>query len=1050
MNMSTIRTLLARSLGIGMVFLGVSGAVYGSMEKALVNRTLNEVFIHDNADPQGDFREARAGKDHVEGEQILRTGMRSRAELIFGDDSIARIGSNAVFTFVPEQREMFLGRGLMLYQAPKNSGPTRVSTSTVTASITGTTILVEVGEKTTKIILLEGAMQVSIPERWGEYIELKPGQMLIFPNDSSRLPEPVDIDISALVQSSEIISSFLEQETEEDPAGEKLRELNLVMVDQEAELQKIRLKEGKMELTDLAILGKGTTLYYLIDEDKSWLLERLKDKEGAQDRKELVEINRDARGGQNENEEGSVVPPGEITIPWTPISPAPNPDPDPNPRPVDPIVVKRPPLIDNPNPFILGGNAIINTNPSIVVADVAYSGAKYTTEAGTLSMFLFAETSASDTFFGVDGWANDGSSSWYRFSTLEMTGDPAAVNVLSGIERIGFISEGVLTVGAGSYSFSPLAGLTLVGNEGLRLISGTHFVNTGLDLKLYNRSNSQALEIGSSAIKVSTLGIYSAGDILIEDGASVGAIDSLEIKTENDVTLGTLTGMGADGVALFGNEVVVDSGSLNVGVGSWFYKEDPGAPMSGFSLSSAQGGSESSLLVRTTGDAVFAGQGTQSLNFDLSKFDIGGDFYAQQSDIQGLTHLFVGGNAEISSLRASTITVQGNVMASGDTYGDLINIGNNYQGQGQFSGHDAVVQGDLLASTVEVGKRLMVFGDLDAGQLVAREYYNSITEDQGNGGNEGELVDLQPPISSRVLVDGSINLRSSQGSGIDWVSNASLVLIAPSVVFNSSESASGGAIAGVNVMKATEAGGVFEVNARESLVVRNTEILATGNGGEGGQLQLLSDGYVQIASEALIQASNEQNTFGGEIKIRAGNNHPGLQYAIRVASSSQILALAQNSSIVLEALKGNIRMSGELNASQLEIVAREAGALIELNYQANIMADTVKVGALGEGGRLLIGSQGHNMTNFTGSELIRLYGGMTNGTVQFLGNTTLTSDKVQIAADKVIVNQGVYVEISGQNHAKVYANEHLYGVSGQGDFTGKGAVSRPLTEAPPY
>lgn len=1039
--MSVVRTLFPRVTGWLVTGCLAAGVLNGSLQEALVNRTLNEVFIHENANPDGEFRKAQPGVDQVTGEQVLRTGSRSRAELIFGDESIARIGSNAVFTFVPEQREMFLGRGLMLYQAPKNSGPTRISTATATASITGTTLVVEVGEKVTKIILLEGSMSVSIPGRLGEYVTLKPGQMLIFSNDATRLPDPVDVDITLLVQSSGITGEFDQMGGNNEVTGEGEDRLSLVLIDKEAELQQVRLKEGELDLTDLAIFGKGSRLHFLIDPERRWLLEKVQDSDSVQDRTELVAVNRDTR--QEEDEEPQ---------PPAPISPAPS---VPNPTP-DPIVFHRPPLIGNPNPFVLGGEAIINTNPSIVVGEHAYAGAKYLPEAGTMSQFLFGETTAQDIRFGVDSWPAEGASSWFRFSNLELSENPGAINLLGGIERIGLISEGSLKVQEGSYTFAPLQGLTLTANEGIRIEGGVYLENRDLDLTFYNRSDSKQLFVGTGSIlELGSLELNSVADITVEDGVQLIAADDLSIRSAGEVVIG---GMEASEsyVRLEAENLHIEAETLVIGEGVLL--------TSGQETSSQQGQGEttisgpSRLSIQTGGDMFMLGLEDWYLDFDHSTLDVGHEFNAMGMSIYNLTDLQVGANAQVNYLDSGSATIGGSLFVGTYVNSDVLSVGGDLFSEGSLRVNRAEIEGSLNVGWLELGEYLSVGGDLVLSNLYARDEYISIP-----GGDLSQSGNPSEPVDTEIHVGGTIRIGAIEGVGLSWRKNGSLTLNAPIVTFRSEgqqQSQGGGAgggggyggsvISGAYVQQENGDGGVFTVNAAESIKILNTFVEVYGDqGGFGGELNLNSEGYVHIGEGAYIMASGQFNTEGGAVQVRANANHPVSGYAIEVSSTAEILALAQNSKIVLEAIQGNAVVAGRLEAAMVEIVAREAGARVELVHTANIIADTLKAGALGANGELLIGTVQQNMA-LNGSDLIRLYANLDSGVVRFVGNTSLQSADVQIAGNKVIIDNGVFVDIASDQAAKVYAAHHKYGISGYGDFTGAGATSHNVSEAPQF
>ncbi|MDQ3626248.1 MAG: FecR family protein [Verrucomicrobiota bacterium] len=73
----------------------------------------------------------------------VRTGVESRTELTFADQTLARLGANTIFSFDEGTRSMDLGGGAMLLRVPKDAGGAKITTAAVTAAITGTTVLLE-------------------------------------------------------------------------------------------------------------------------------------------------------------------------------------------------------------------------------------------------------------------------------------------------------------------------------------------------------------------------------------------------------------------------------------------------------------------------------------------------------------------------------------------------------------------------------------------------------------------------------------------------------------------------------------------------------------------------------------------------------------------------------------------------------------------------------------------------------------------------------------------------------------------------------------------
>lgn len=153
----------------------------------------------------------------VSGETAVRTGLKSRAQMDFPDASIIRLGSNSVFSFMKGKRDVDLEKGTILMQVPKGLGRTNIRTSSISAAITGTTILIEyvppltnaagdvITHGTFKAIVIEGSLELELVGLPGQTIVLEAGEMTAFPTDTKVLPQKFVIDLARLIETSNLI-----------------------------------------------------------------------------------------------------------------------------------------------------------------------------------------------------------------------------------------------------------------------------------------------------------------------------------------------------------------------------------------------------------------------------------------------------------------------------------------------------------------------------------------------------------------------------------------------------------------------------------------------------------------------------------------------------------------------------------------------------------------------------------------------------------------------------------------------------------------------------
>lgn len=209
------------------------------LSRATVTQLKNDVRYRP---ADGTERPAKVS-DVVQGSDVLRTGVQSLAEVRFEDKTLARIGSNTIFSFKEGTREMELHSGLMLFHVPKGAGGAKIRTRAATAAITGTTGLSEAQQDMLKIILLEGKAHVELQ---GKMVPVDGGDMLIVYSNGNHVKTP--IDLNTLVNTSTFLKEAQASLQETDSEGN----INKTIEQQQKELQ-----QGTLEQTNYYIAGTG-------------------------------------------------------------------------------------------------------------------------------------------------------------------------------------------------------------------------------------------------------------------------------------------------------------------------------------------------------------------------------------------------------------------------------------------------------------------------------------------------------------------------------------------------------------------------------------------------------------------------------------------------------------------------------------------------------------------------------------------------------------------------------------------------------------------------
>jgi hypothetical protein len=173
-------------------------AAADSLRTANVTAAVNEVQIY----PGSSASHPAAIGEKVAAPSSVQTGRRARTELTFNDSTITRLGQNSVFNFREGGRNVELKQGSVLLQVPKDAGGATIRTATVTAAITGTTVMFEYCPGNwVKLLTLEGTQKLSINGSKTS-TAVPAGKMVIMHPNATVIPEPVTIDIAKLVATS--------------------------------------------------------------------------------------------------------------------------------------------------------------------------------------------------------------------------------------------------------------------------------------------------------------------------------------------------------------------------------------------------------------------------------------------------------------------------------------------------------------------------------------------------------------------------------------------------------------------------------------------------------------------------------------------------------------------------------------------------------------------------------------------------------------------------------------------------------------------------------
>jgi FecR protein len=203
MNMRPRSILLIAPVALALVSWLPNEVTALDFSQARVTQVVQDVKVV----PSGASARAAAMNETVHQGSAVQTGTQSRSELTFQDQTITRLGENTIFTVGQGARTVELGSGQFLLYVPKKAGGAKVKMGSVTAAITGTTVMGNVyPDGIVQFTVLEGNACMHL-DKWGQSMYVQAGQRVTYDPMTQRFDNPVDVDIQAEL-SSPLVADF--------------------------------------------------------------------------------------------------------------------------------------------------------------------------------------------------------------------------------------------------------------------------------------------------------------------------------------------------------------------------------------------------------------------------------------------------------------------------------------------------------------------------------------------------------------------------------------------------------------------------------------------------------------------------------------------------------------------------------------------------------------------------------------------------------------------------------------------------------------------------
>lgn len=164
---------IMRLLSVGLFAITTTVFAGEPLAKSVFKQVLNNVSV---VDAQTLVESPAQEGDVFLSPNLVKTGRKSRAQLVADDGTITRVGSNTIFSFDENSRTVNLRQGNILFNSPKGKGGGKIVTASASATVLGTTLAVSATPNGGfKCMCLEGQVQIQFPN--GVTQNLNAGQM---------------------------------------------------------------------------------------------------------------------------------------------------------------------------------------------------------------------------------------------------------------------------------------------------------------------------------------------------------------------------------------------------------------------------------------------------------------------------------------------------------------------------------------------------------------------------------------------------------------------------------------------------------------------------------------------------------------------------------------------------------------------------------------------------------------------------------------------------------------------------------------------------------
>ena len=184
-----------------LIYLAILALSTHSASASFVSFLKNNVYRVENTN-----KVSAVLNDKIESNTQVGTGEQSMCELSLDDKSVTRIGANAIFSFTEKERLVKCDKGTFLVSKDPETETITVTTGSVTAAISGSTVVLDVKDDATHIAVAETTKGVIVTDKNGKSMTLQSGEGISATSNGMTSSSPKSVDVKDLTSSSPLFT----------------------------------------------------------------------------------------------------------------------------------------------------------------------------------------------------------------------------------------------------------------------------------------------------------------------------------------------------------------------------------------------------------------------------------------------------------------------------------------------------------------------------------------------------------------------------------------------------------------------------------------------------------------------------------------------------------------------------------------------------------------------------------------------------------------------------------------------------------------------------